>query len=150
MYLPPYSLCNITGGYVSTSDNWKTTTCEKLPSFRKETDKSRTEQITAQGTPGSSTWMRVSGNEMAKSELMTACLPARCDLQIDLKTFPSQFRLCILVTCTQRDILEGNRCLFFLAVPLNRYEVSPNSLAWSVVSASFCPKSSYFELGKSF
>lgn len=61
-----------------------------------------------------STWMRVSGNEMAKSELMTACLPARCDLQIDLKTFPSQFRLCILVTCTQRDgHLRGKRCLFF-------------------------------------
>lgn len=53
MYSPPDSLCNTARGYVSTSDNWKTTMCEKSPSFSKETAKNRTEQITAQGAPGS-------------------------------------------------------------------------------------------------
>lgn len=53
MYLPPDSLCNITRGYVSTSDNWKTTAFEKSPSFRKQTAENRVEQITAQGAPGS-------------------------------------------------------------------------------------------------
>lgn len=81
--------------------------------------------------------MRASGSEMAKSELMTACLPARCDLQMDFKTFPTTITSqaadpCYLHT---EGHFRGKRVAFFLAVPLGRYEVCPKSLVWSVVPA---------------
>lgn len=84
-----------------------------------------------------STWMRASGNEMVKSELMTGCLPARCDLQMDFKTFPTTIAIQAAYPCYlhTEGHFRGKQVAFFLAVPLSRYEVSPNSLAWSVVSA---------------
>lgn len=131
MYLPPDSLCNITRGYVSTRDNWKTPHVRNhLPSERRQPkiELSRSQPRALQDL---STWMRVSENEMAESELMTACLPARCDLKMDFITFSSTIR--IQAACLgylNRNILEGNGWVFF-----SRHEISPNPLALSVVFA---------------
>ena len=70
-----------------------------------------------------SPWMRASGNETAKSELMTACLPARCDLQMDFKIFPTTVTIQAAYPCHlhTEGHFRGKQVAFFLAVPLSRY-----------------------------
>lgn len=51
---------------------------------------------------------------MAESELMTACLPARCDLKMDFITFSTTVRIQAAYLCyLHTNILEGKGWLFF-------------------------------------
>jgi len=80
---------------------------------------------------------------MAKSEWMTACLLARCDLQMDFKTLPTAITIQAAYPCYlhTEGHFTGKWVGSFLAAPLSRYEVSPDSLAF-VCYVSFCAKHS--------
>lgn len=134
MYLPPDSVCNITRGYVSTSDNWKTPHVRNHLTSERRQPKIELSRSQPRVLQDLSTWMRMSESEMGESELMTACLPARCDLKMDFITFSTTIRIQVAYLCyLHTNILEGNRWIF-LSMPFSRLELCPNPLAFSVVS----------------